>query len=215
MKRTFLARAFAVPMVLFISMNVPWQNLKDLAEAGKKDPSSIVWGTTAGGRGGGDIAQLQFFEAAGIDVPKTRRVEFTGGAPAINALAGGHIKFHAASPGAVFPAVTGGKAKAIGVSSPKRTPLLPDCPTTREAGFPSIDYVYWVAFSGPPGLPAQVIEVFSHTVEEILKDTAVVDRLAKRLDASPAFLDPQAFRRFVQEEANNVKRLQDLMTGGK
>jgi tripartite-type tricarboxylate transporter receptor subunit TctC len=215
MKRTFLAMAFVVPQVIIRSNNAPWQNLKELAEAGKKDPASIVWGTAAGGRGGCDIVQLQLFEGAGIDVPKARRVDFTGSATAINALAGGHIKLHAASPGAVYPVVSGGKAKALGVTTPKRTLLLPDCPTTREAGFPNVDYVYWVGFSGPPGIPADVKEIFTKTVEEILKDPDVVDRLAKKFDAVPAFLGPEAFRGFVQEEANKIERLLKLMTGGK
>ena len=215
MKRTFLAMTFVVPQVIISSMNVSWQNLKELADAGKKDPTRIVWGTAAGGRGGTEIVQLQFFEAVGIDVPKARRVDFNGSAPAINALAGEHINLTCASPAAVYPAVSSGKAKALAVTTPKRTLLIPDCPTTREAGFPSVDYVYWVGFSGPPGIPAHVVETFTKTAEEILKTPDVVERLAKRFDGVPAFLGPEAFRGFVQEEANKIERLQKLMTGKK
>ena len=214
-KRSFLAMAFVVPQVLISSMNAPWQSLKELAEAGRKDPASIVWGTSAGGRGGSDMVQLQFFEAAGIDVPKTRRVDFDGSTPAINALASGHIKLHSAAPAAVYPAISSGKAKALAVTTPKRTPLIPDAPTTREAGFPAVDYRFWVGFSGPPGLPAHVKEVFVKTVEEILKDPEVAERLAKRFNAVPAFLGIEAFRGFVQEEAKKIERLQKLMTGDK
>jgi tripartite-type tricarboxylate transporter receptor subunit TctC len=215
MKRTFLAMTFIVPQVVVASMSAPWQNLKELAEAGKKDPTCIVWGTMAGGRGGGDLVQLQLFEAAGIDVPKARRVDFTGVATAVNAIAGDHIKLSAGSPAAVYPAVSGGKAKALAVTTPKRTPLIPDCPTTREAGFPSVDYVYWVGFSGPPALPAHVIEIFTKTTEEVLKDPDVVSRLAKRFDTVPAFLATDSFRQFIQAEANKITRLQSLMSGGK
>jgi len=215
MKRTFLARTFIVPQVVVVSMNSPWQSLKEMAEAGKKDPTCIVWGTMAGGRGGGDLVQLQFFEAAGINVPKARRVDFTGVATAVNALAGDHIKLSAGSPAAVFPAVSGGKAKALAVTTPKRTPLIPDCPTTKEAGFPSVNYVYWVGFSGPPALPAQVIETFTKTAEEILKGPDVADRLAKKFDAVPTFLPTDSFRQFIQDEASKINRLQGLMSGGK
>jgi len=214
-KRTFLAKAYYVPQVIILSKDSPWNSLKELAEAGRKDPASIVWGAAAGGRGGCDIVQLQFFEVAGIDVPKARRVDFTGSATAINSLAGGHIKLHAASPAAVSPAVTSGKAKAVGVTTPKRTNLLPNVPTTKEAGFPTVDYRFWVGFSGPPGLPAHVKEVFVKTVEEILKDPGVVDRLYKRFDAVIAFLGPDAFRASVNDEANKIEHLIKLMTGGK
>jgi len=210
-KRTFLALAYYVPQVIILSKDAPWNSLQELAEAGRKDPASIVWGAAAGGRGGCDIVQLQFFEIAGIDVPKTRRVDFTGSATAINALSGGHIKLHAASPAAVNPAVSSGKAKAIGVTTPKRTPLLPDVLTTREAGFPTVDYRFWVGFSGPPGLPAHVKEVFVKTVDEILKDPGVVDRLAKRFDAVPSFIGLETFKTFVQDEANKIERLIKLM----
>lgn len=215
LKRTFIAMAFVVPQVLISPVNAPWRNLKELAETGRKDPTSVVWGTAAGGRGGSDIVQLQFFEAAGIDVPKARRVDFTGSATAINSLAGGHIKLHSASPGAVSPAVSSGKAKALAVTTPKRTLLLPDCPTTQEAGFPTVDYVFWVGFSGPPAMPMDLRDIFAKTVEEILKDPGVVDRLAKKFDAGATFLGPDAFKAFVQDEANKIERLQKLMSGGK
>ena len=214
-KRSFVAMAFVVPQVIICSANSPWQSLKELAEAGRKDPASIVWGTAAGGRGGSDIVQLQLFEAARIDVPKARRVDFNGSAAAINALAGGHIKLHSASPGAVAPAVQSGKARALAVTTPKRTLLIPQAPTTREAGFPSVDYTFWVGISGPPGIPAEVRETIDKTMEEILKDPGVVDRLAKRFDAVPAFLGPDAFKKFVNEEAKKIEGLEKLMVGGK
>jgi tripartite-type tricarboxylate transporter receptor subunit TctC len=214
-KRSFLAMAFAVPQVLISSMNAPWRSLKELAEAGRKDPAIIVWGTSAGGRGGSDMVQLQFFDAAGIDVPKTQRIDFDGSTGAIKVLADGQIRLHSAAPAAVYPAISSGKAKAIAVTTPERTPLIPDAPTTREAGFPSVDYIYWVGFSGPPGMPEEVKEIFAKTVEEILKDPQVAERLAKSFNALPAFLSIEAFKGFVQEEANKIERFQKLMTGKK
>ena len=215
MSRTFIARAFYVPQTLICSPDVPWRSLKDLLEAGKKDPASVVWGAAAGGRGGCDIYMLQIFDAGGIDVPKMRRVDFTGSATAINALGGGHIKFHAASPGAVLPVVTAGKARALAISSEKRSHLLPDCPTTRELGFPTADYNFWVGFTGPAGIPEEVIQTVSKTIEEILKDPGMQDRLWQRFSGVPAFLGPEAFKKFVQDEGNSIQRLLKLMTGEK
>ena len=115
----------------------------------------------------------------------------------------------------VDPAISSGRARALAVTTPKRTPLIPDCPTTKEAGFPGVDYVYWVGFSGPPALPAQIIEIFTQTAEEILRDPDVADRLAKKFDAVPAFLPTDSFRQFIQDEASKINRLQGLMSGGK
>ena len=66
-------------------------------------------------------------------------------------------------------------------------------------------------FSGPPDMPAHVREIFVRTVEEIVKGPRVVEQLAKRFDAVPAFLGPKAFERSVREEANVVERLQKLL----
>jgi tripartite-type tricarboxylate transporter receptor subunit TctC len=214
-RRTFLARTCTVPLVFITSRHAPWQSLKELAEAGRNDPSSIVWGAASGGGGAADSVLLRFFEAAGIDVPETRRVDFDGSSGAIAAVAEGQVELHAAAPAAVFPSVSSGEARALGLTTPTRTSLLPDVPTTREAGFPTVDNTTWKGFSGPPDMPAHVREIFVRTVEEIVKDPRVVEQLAKRFDAVPAFLRPEAFERSVREEANVVERLQKLLTGGK
>ncbi len=213
LNRTYLIRGFAVPMTIISSIKAPWNSLQELADAGRKDPSSVLWGAAAGGRGASDIAFLQYLEVAGIDAPKTRRVEFGGSSAAINALGGEHIKLHSAGPAVVTPIVSAGKAKALGVTSPKRVSMLPNCPTTREAGFPAADYQWWGGLSGPPGLPAHVQEIIVRVVEDILKDPSVVDRLAKNFDSTPAFLGPEAFKGFVQEEGNKIVRLQKFMLG--
>lgn len=213
--RTFLALTTTVPEVIILSKSCPWNSLQELAEAGRKDPASIVWGASSGGRGAADLANLQFFEAAGIDVPKTRRVDFTGNATSMNAIAGGHIKLAAAPPATVMPVVTSGKAKALAVTAPKRISLMADVPTTREAGFPTVDNTAWKGFSGPPGIPTHVKEIFVKTVEEILKDPGVIDKLGKRFDAIPIFLGPEAFRAFVYEDGSNIERLLKLLGGGK
>jgi len=113
LNRTFLAGVLIVPQAIVESADCPWQSLKELAEGGRKNPADMVWGAAAGGLGGGDMVLLQFFEAAGIDIPKTRKVDFPGGAAAVNALAGGHIKLKAGSPGAVDAVVSSGKGRAL------------------------------------------------------------------------------------------------------
>ena len=214
MNRTYLALFCGMSQIIIGSINAPWKSLQELADAGRKDPSCIVWGAAAGGRGGSDIVQLQFFEAAGIDVSKTKRVDFTGSVTAIGSLAGGHINLHATTPATVRPVVSGGKATCLGVAGPQRSAFLPDCSTTREAGFPMVEVLQWGGLSGPPGLPAHVKKIIIQAAEELSKDPAVVEKLGKRLDAKPTFLGPEAFERFIREEANKIARLRKLMFGG-
>jgi tripartite-type tricarboxylate transporter receptor subunit TctC len=215
LSRSFIARVSYNAEVIVLAANLPYNSLQQLAEAGRRDPTSMVWGAASGGRGAADLAILQFFEAAGIDSSKTRRVDFTGTSKSISAVAGEHVKLAAASPAAVIPVVSSGKARAIAVTVPKRLSTLPEVPTTREAGFPTVDWTSWQGFSGPIGMPIGVQEILIEALKEILSDPKVIDKLEKNFDASPAFLGPSDFRAFVIDRANQTERLLKLMAKGK
>lgn len=215
LNRTFLCLTVHVPELIVSAKSCPWNNLKELAEAGQKDPTTIVWGASASGRGPADIVLLQLFEAAGIDVTKARRVDFGGTGPTLNALAGGHIKLAGGSPAAVVSVVTSGVVKALCISTPDRSVLMPDVPTSREVGFPQVNFTSWKGFSGPPGLPTHVIEIFTRTVAEILKDPQVKDTIEKKFEGMPDFQGPDAFKAFVVNETKLIEKYTKLMGVGK
>jgi tripartite-type tricarboxylate transporter receptor subunit TctC len=204
-ERTFMARAAASPMAFVVPYNSPWKTLKDLAEAAKKDPGSLTW-TSLGGTSGTDLAMRQFFAAAGIDVPKTKMVTFPGAGPATNAVAGGHVQFSAATGGTILPLVASKNLQCIGVTSSERLKDLPDVPTTPQQGFPSVNAVFWIGFSGPRGLPAHVVRAWAETVSTVLKDPEVIAKL-DRITSVAAFLGPEEFKKFVLDEARVIKEL--------
>ncbi len=156
-ERSFLVRAAVSPMAFIVPQNSPWKNLKDVVEAAKKDPGSLTW-TSLGGTSGVDLLMRQFFAATGIDVPKTKMVTFPGASPACNAVAGGHVQLGAATAGTILPLVSGGNARCLAVTSSERLKELPDVATTGQQGYRSVNTVYWIGFSGPPGLPGHVSE---------------------------------------------------------
>ena len=203
--RVFVARAATSPMALVVPQNSPWKSLKDVAEAAKRDPAGLSW-TSLGGTSGVDLVMRQFFAAAGIDVAKAKMVTYPGAAPAINAVAGGHVQFGAATAGAVLPLVGGGNMRAIAVTSPERVKDLPDVATTGQQGFGAVNVVYWIGFSGPPGLPAQIVRAWAEAIPEVLKDPDVLAKLA-RVTSGPAFLGPEEFKQFIQSEARAVQEL--------
>jgi len=204
-ERTFMARAAASPMAFVVPYNSPWKTLKDLAEAAKKDPGSLTW-TSLGGTSGTDLAMRQFFAAAGIEVPKTKMVTFPGAGPACNAVAGGHVQFSAATGGAILPLVASKNVRCIGVTSSERLTDLPDVSTTTQQGFPSVNAVFWIGFSGPPGLAPQVVKAWAEAVSAVLKDPDVQTKLA-RITSVAAFLGPDEFKKSVLDEARVIKEL--------
>jgi tripartite-type tricarboxylate transporter receptor subunit TctC len=204
-ERIFMARAAASPMAFVVPYSSPWKTLKDLAEAAKKDPGSLTW-TSLGGTSGTDLAMRQFFAAAGIDVPKTKMVTFPGAGPACNAVAGGHVQFSAATGGTILPLVASKNLQCVGVTSSERLKDLPDVPTTTQQGFPSVNAVFWIGFSGPPRLPPHVVKAWAETVSTVLKDPEVLTKLA-RITSVAAFLGPDEFKKFVLDEARVIKEL--------
>ncbi len=204
-ERTFVARAAASPMAFIVPANSPWKDLKAVAEAAKKDPGVLSW-TSLGGTSGVDLVMRQFFKAAGIDVSKTKAVTYPGAAPATNAVAGGHVQLGAATAGTILALVRGGNARCIGVTAPEKMSDLPDVPTAAQQGFPAVNAVFWVGFSGPAGLPQNVVTTWAEAMSEVLKDHEVATKLA-RVTSVPAFLGPEDFKKFISEESEMVKEL--------
>jgi tripartite-type tricarboxylate transporter receptor subunit TctC len=204
-ERIFMTRAAASPMAFVVPYNSPWKNLKDLAEATKKDPGSLTW-TSLGGTSGTDLAMRQFFAAAGVEVAKTKMVTFPGAGPACNAVAGGHVQFSAATGGTILPLVASKNLRCVGVTSSERLKDLPDVLTTVQQGFPSVNAVFWIGFSGPPGLPPHVVKAWAETVSTVLKDPEVLTKLA-RITSVAAFLGPDEFKKFVLDEARVIREL--------
>jgi tripartite-type tricarboxylate transporter receptor subunit TctC len=102
--------------------------------------------------------------------------------------------------------VSGGNARCIAVTSSERLKELPDVATTGQQGYRSVNTVYWIGFSGPPGLPEYVAKAWAEAVSAVLKDADVQAKLA-RVTSVPAFLDQEEFKKFVFNESQLVKEL--------
>ena len=108
----------------------------------------------------------------------------------------GHYFF---SPISALPQVREGKLTALGVSTAKRSSVLPNVPTIAESGLPGFDYNLWVGVFAPAGTPVDLVEKINRDVQGALATPEVRDRLsALGADAMP--MAPAEFRKFVQEE---------------
>jgi tripartite-type tricarboxylate transporter receptor subunit TctC len=104
-------------------------------------------------------------------------VPFSGAAPAMNALLGGQVDYICnVAPDAVAH-VQGGSAKAYAISTPERSPMLPDVPTAKEAGLPAFDASAWNALFAPKGTPGPVLDRLSDVLDNALDDESVRNRL--------------------------------------
>jgi len=203
--RTFINVSAYTPMKFVVPFDSPIQTLKDAAELAKSDPANFTW-TSLGGAGAQDMANRQFFKAIGVDVTKTRPLQLKGGSEAITMTAGGHVKMGVGSYSSIAAPLQAKRLRVIAVAAPERWPNLPDTPTAKELGYPSIETLYWIGFSGPPGLPKEIADAIDKTVREVVADQAVIDGLLK-VGLKPLYYNAADMRARVEKERAETQEL--------
>lgn len=193
------------PVIYTVKADSPWKSLRDVAAAAKASPKTFRYGI-AGVSGVASFSVSQFLFAAGVPIAETNRVTFTGGAPTVTALAGGHIDFAGQQWSESAGLIQGNKIRGLAVVHPTRLPGLPDIPTAKEAGFPDLDIVGWQGIAGPKGLPAPIVAKWAALVEDASKDPAFIEQAAK-VNKVLSYKGPDDFWKMQQDE---LKKYQPL-----
>jgi len=104
-------------------------------------------------------------------------VPYKGSAPAISDTIGGQTQFMFPSLYTALPHVKSGKLRAVAVAGPKRSPLLPDVPTLKEAGVDGVDVQQWYGFFAPANTPRPIIDQLNKAINQVLKDKEIEKRI--------------------------------------
>lgn len=204
-ERTFIARTTSIYNTITVRADAPWKTLDDFEKAVRQDPSNIKWGTM-GGLSQSDIVMLQLKAALikrGVDVSKTKTVSYISSSPII-ALGGGHIDIYGGSYALVKPMLTAGKIRLIAITTNEGKIDFPEIKTTAEQGYPSVNLTLWLGFSGPPGLPENVVQTWTSVLKGALEEPEVIEKF-KNVGAKPNFLPGDDFRKFVMAEGNSLR----------
>ena len=137
--------------VLVVRADSPYRSAADLIADAKKRPGKLSFGSgSSSSRVAGEmLKQLTHTEI--LHVP------YKSNPLAVTDLLGGQIDFMITDAATGVPQIKGGKLRALGVSTTKRNPMLPDVPTLEEAGVKGYDMGYWFAAYVPAGTPAPVV----------------------------------------------------------
>jgi tripartite-type tricarboxylate transporter receptor subunit TctC len=137
-------------------------------------------------------------------------VPYKGGGQAIGDVIAGHVPITISSVQAVKGLVESGKVKALAVTSPTRSPAMPDVPTMQEAGVPKADVElrFWFAIFGPKGMPAPVQTKLAAAITKVMSEPTVRERLAK-LDITPDVISGPAMHQKLESEVKNWTRFID------
>ncbi|HEV7268441.1 MAG TPA: tripartite tricarboxylate transporter substrate binding protein [Falsiroseomonas sp.] len=184
------------PMVLLVSPNSPHRSVQELVAFAKANPERLTYGSTGGG-GALQLVSLLFLRAAGI---RMTEVPYRGGAPAALDLANGSLDMLYDAGLTAFGLAQGGRARALAISGPQRSPVMPDVPTMAELGFPDATFMVWQAVFAPGTTPAPVLARIQEAVAAVLAEPATRMRLtelgAERLVGNT----PEEAQRYVTQE---------------
>lgn len=190
-----------VPYVLLVHPTQGPANVQGLLALAKQKPRALNYGS-AGTGSTSHLAAAQFVAMAGIDVV---HVPFKGSAPAASELMGGRLHFVFEAIGAGTQYARSGRLRALGVSTLKRSPGLPDVPTIDEQGVTGYEMSTWHSIGVPRGTPKAVIERLNREIVAIMSAPEIRERfLASGTEpgaSTPDHLRERIEREFVRYEA--------------
>ena len=182
------------PLILVALPSLP-NNLKELLSYAKANPGKLNYGS-AGTGAATHLSMEYLMSMAGI---KLVHVPYKGSAPSVTAMVGGEVQLGIFSANSVLPHVHSGRLRALGISTIKRSPALPDVPSIAEAGVPGYEVVQWSGIFAPAGTPPEIVGKLNRQINEILKLPDVRERLAK-LGVDAAGGTSQQFGTFIAAE---------------
>ncbi len=190
------------PVVLLVNVASPLKNAKDLAEAARRTPDKLTYGSA----GVGSIAHLGMEELAFIMGVKLVHVPYKGSSQAFTDVLGGQVDMMLTSATFSGPHIKGGKVRGLGIAGAQRVPTLPDVPTFQEQGFAGYDVVDWKAMAGPRGMPADVVALLNRELNEVLRHKSVAEKFEAE-GTTAVGGSPEDMMKTVREDVERWKRV--------
>ena len=183
-------------LVLLANRDVPVQTVKQFVDYVKAAaPGTYAYGSYGSGTTS-HFAGETILNATGL---KMTHVPYKGSAPAMTDLMGGQIPFSVDTVSATIPQLKGGKIKAIAVTTPRRSPLLPQVPTMAESGYPEISMDTWLILAAPRGLPADVRAKLEKALAATMADPDTKAKLVEQ-GFDPAYSNAAAAGELINKE---------------
>jgi tripartite-type tricarboxylate transporter receptor subunit TctC len=193
-----------VPSMLIAHPSTPFNSLKELIDYARANPGKLNYASP--GSGSLDRLEMELLrKLAGLEMV---HVPYKGGAgPAVAGLMGGETQVMFATAASAMPAVRGGKAKPLGVTSTVRLEQVPHAATMVEQGYPDLTASSWQGFFVPVGTPKEVIAKLHEAGVQTMKTPDVVSRLATGGAFPLTSATPAAFAEYVAAETKRWAKI--------
>lgn len=190
------------PQILVVAINAPYKTVAEFIAAAKKTPGKLTY-ASAGAGTGSHLAAEMFNEQGKIEL---LHVPYKGGAPALTDVMGGQVASYFGNSASTLQYVTGGKLRALAVTSKTRLKALPDTPTLAESGMPNYEVLEWNGVFVPKGTPPDRVQTIANAVQKAVADPAVRAKL-QQAGLDPVGNTPQAFKTFLHTESTRWQAL--------
>ncbi|CAN1513225.1 PBP2_Bug27 domain containing protein [Burkholderiaceae bacterium] len=191
-----------LPLVMLVTPSLPWNNVKDVVEAAKKEPGKITFASSGAG-GAPHLAGEIFQQASGT---KMLHVAYKGGGPAALDLMAGHVNIYFGTVLESVGHVKSGKLKGLGVTSATRSPALQELPTIAESGYAGFDTGSWIGMLAPAGTPTSIINKISADLREVLALPDTQKTLITQ-GATPWPMTPEQFAERIKSDQARYGRI--------
>ena len=201
---TPVAGIMIIPVIVVVDPKLPINSMQELISYTKANPGKVSFGY---GNSIGQVVGASFAKAVGITVTP---VPYKSSPQAMTDVVGGQISYGVTDMAAGQSLVKAGKLRAIGVSSEKRSALMPDLPAISETpGLSGFDVIAWVAMFAPAGTPREIVDKLSVEVRKALAKPEIKERIAQfAAETMPS--NSEQLGVFVRDQlANWGKRIKD------
>jgi tripartite-type tricarboxylate transporter receptor subunit TctC len=191
------------PLLIVVNPAAGIGSVKELIAAAKQSPGKLNYATSGVGSAPHFGAAL-FSQVAGVQMV---HVPFKGGSPAIVSVVSGDTQLSFATPPSVLGMVKAGRLRALAVTNPERSPLMPDVPGMIEAGLPEFSIAFWYGIFVPAGTPPEIVKRLFEAVTTAAQRPEVKSALAREGTEVALSRSPDDFAAFLAEDAKLWIRL--------
>ncbi len=185
-----------VPNALVVHPSVPVKSMQEFITYAKANPGKINYGSS----GVGSPPHLSMELLRSITGINLVHVPYKGAGPALADLLGGQVQAMCTSLAGLINFVKSGRVRALGVTTAKRNPQLPDVPTIVESGVPGYDVTIWYAVFAPVATPKAIVDKLNAEMVKALNSSEMKERMALQgMDPAPS--TPAELTAFVKAES--------------
>ena len=183
------------PHLVAVHPSLPVNNLQELVNYARANPGKVNYGTP--GNGSVPHVGVELFKQ--LTKVNFTQVPYKGSGPMMIDVISGQVQMTVATPPSVMSHIQAGKLRGLAIAAKQRSPLMPEVPTSAEAGFPGFELEAWVALFAPAGTPPEAVKRLTDAVKQVL-DTEEVKKAATASGIEARHMTPAQLDQVVKTD---------------